>query len=176
MGEVRDVRPSSCIVLCILAAACALGSGAAAAQSQDAYTPLKLYAGSWVVTSSDGKTTRLENHCAQTGLFFACEQVVDGKSEDLVVFLPEGATAEGETYRTQALGADAGSPHPWYHLTIAGDRWVYAVGAAGDKAHPPRERTLNQFFGPDRIRFDVQTSKDGKTWLTTLSGDERRAP
>ena len=44
------------------------------------------------------------------------------------------------------------------------------VGATGVS----RDRTLNRFSGPDHIHFDVQTSKDGKTWTTTLSGEETR--
>ena len=88
----------------------------------------------------------------------------------------EGETAEGQTYRTQALRADATAPGPWHHLAIDGERWVYAATAAGDKNHPLHERTLNLFAGPDGIHFDIQTSKDGATWVTTLSGDERRAP
>lgn len=147
---------------------------AATVAADDPYAPLKLYQGVWTVVSSDGKITRLDNHCARTGLFFACEQGVNGKPAALVVFLPQGKTVEGQTYRTQALTADAGPPHPWYHLTVDGDHWVYAASAGGDKTHPLRERTLNQFSGPDRIHFDVQTSKDGQTWVTTLSGDERR--
>ena len=176
MRDTRVGTSSRSLATIILAAGCALGfAGAAAAQVDDAYAPLKLYDGAWIVTSSDGKTTHLENHCARTGLFFACEQVVNGKAAALVVFLPQGKTAEGQTYRTQALTTDAGPPHPWYYLTIDGERWVYAASAGGEKNHPLHERTLNQFTGPDRIHFDVQTSKDGKTWVTTLSGEERRA-
>ncbi len=176
MENTMDARRSNRRALCALTALCALGpvGAAGAAQADDPYAPLKLYAGAWTVASSDGKATHLENHCARTGLFYACEQVVNGKPAALVVFLPQGRTAEGQTYRTQALTADAAAPHPWYHLAIDGDRWVYAAGPAGDKDHPLRERTLNQFLGPDRIHFDIQTSKDGKTWITTLSGDERR--
>ncbi|MGI8841960.1 MAG: hypothetical protein ACR2F8_14445 [Caulobacteraceae bacterium] len=156
------------LAACACAAIGALGPLGASAATDDPYAPLKLYDGAWTVVSSDGKTTRLTNHCARPGLFFACEQVVNGKAEDLVVFLPQGKTAEGWAYLTQALGADAGPPHPWYRLTIDGDRWVYAG--------PRGQRTLNQFFGSDHIRFEVQTSKDGRAWATTLSGEERRAP
>jgi hypothetical protein len=158
-----------------LAAACATSPlRAGAASPDDSYAPLRLYDGAWIVDSSNGKTTRVENHCARTGLFFACEQVLNGKPAALVVFLPEGQTDEGQTYRTQALRADASAPGPWYRLTIDGARWVYAAGAEGVKNHPLHERTVNQFSGPDHIHFEVQTSKDGKHWTTTLSGEERR--
>jgi hypothetical protein len=172
----RSIGSPSVLALLALATVCALGlARAASAPADDPYAPLKLYDGAWLIVSSDGKTTRVENHCARTGLFFACEQVVNGKSEALVVFLPRGRTDEGQTYRTQALRADAAAPAPWYHLAIDGEHWVYSAGAQGGKAHSKRERTLNEFSGPDQIHFAVQTSKDGKTWTTTLSGDERRA-
>jgi len=171
------MRASHKLAFFAFAAAGALAPlGAASAQADDPYASLKRYDGDWTVISSDGKTTQLENHCARTGLFFACEQVLNGKSAALVVFLPAGKTAEGQTYRTQALTADAHTPGPWFHLAIDGDRWVYAAGAERDKNHPLHQRTLNQFSGPDRIHFEVQTSKDGKAWTTTLSGDEQRAP
>ena len=137
------------ITTAALAAACALGPlGAAAAPGDDPYASLKLYDGAWVIGSSDGKTTHVENHCARTGLFFACEQVVNGKPAALVVFLPQGKTAEGQTYRTQALKADATAPGPWYHLAIDGEHWVYV--AAGDKDHPLHQRTLNPALEPAR--------------------------
>ena len=137
--------------------------------SEAAYAPLKLYNGKWSVSSSDNKTVAVENHCARTGLFYACEQVVNGKSEALVVFLPQGAADAGQVYRTQALRANASKPGPWYTLIIRGDEWIY-VGE-GERMH---DRTVNHFDGPDHIHFDVQTSTDGKAWTSSTSGDERR--
>jgi hypothetical protein len=63
----------------------------------DPYAPLKLYDGSWEVKVSlpEPKTDHLENHCARTGLFYACEQVANGKTGALVVFLPVGKTSSG---------------------------------------------------------------------------------
>lgn len=157
----------------LAAAMCATGLAAAAAEA-DPYAALRLYDGKWIATiDKNGKTTSIENHCARTGLFFACEQVVNGKAADLVVYLPLEPTAAGQTYRTQALGADGAAPGPWNRLTIDGDRWVYA-GPVEDKDHPLHNRTLNRFFGPDRIRFEIQTSPDGQTWTTTVGGEERR--
>jgi hypothetical protein len=176
MGDSIGAASSKCVAFVALGAVCAAGPiHAVPAAADNPYAPLQLYDGGWIVESSDGKTTHVENHCARTGLFFACEQVVNGKPEALVVFLPRGRTEEGQTYRTQALKADAGPPAPWYHLVIDGEHWVYSAGADKDKHRPLHERTVNDFSGPDRIRFAVQTSKDGKTWTTTLRGEERRA-
>lgn len=141
----------------------------AAQAAPDAYAPLNRYQGNWTLIAADGKTTAIENHCARTGLFFACEQVVNGAPAALVVFLPRGATAASLTYRTQALRADASRPGAWHDLTINGDDWTY-----GEDGPSPRGRTLNHFLGEDHIHFDVQTSSDGKTWTTTKSGEELR--
>ncbi|MEO7027364.1 MAG: hypothetical protein ABI056_07410 [Caulobacteraceae bacterium] len=156
-----------------LVVAVVLGSSAAYAAA-DPYAPLQLYAGKWAMTDASGKTISIDNHCARTGLFYVCEQVVGGKSEDLIVFLPTGSTAAGLTYRTQALTADGARTHPWQTLTIDGDHWIYV----GDPERPggPHSRTLNRFSGANHIHFDVQTSADGKIWTTTLGGEEQREP
>ena len=148
----------------------AFAAAPALAAPVDAYAPLMRLQGRWSVTSGAGKTITLENRCAQTGLFLACEQVVDGTPAALVVFLPRGETKDGIIYRTQALRADGATPGPWYGLTIKGDDWIYAPI---DKA---RDRTLNHFSGADHIHFETQTSSDGVTWTTQTSGDEVRLP
>ncbi len=156
-----------------LVAVLAVSATTALAAEDDPYAPLKLYDGTWNATTSNGKTTAIENHCARTGLFFACEQVVNGKPAALVVFLPRDRGAEGRVYLTQALTAAGDKPGAWRVLTIDGDHWVYS-GAAKPRAKARRERTVNTFSGTDFIHFEVQSSTDGKTWTTTMSGDEHR--
>ena len=159
----------------LIAVALAFIPAIAVAAESDAYAPLKRYEGKWIATSSGGKTTAIENRCARTGLFFVCEQGVNGKAAALVVFLPRAQEGPAEVYRTQALTAAGDRPGPWHVLTIEGDRWVYA-DAEAPRGKARRERTINTFSGPDHIHFEVQRSFDGKTWTTTMSGDERRAP
>ena len=144
--------------------AAAVGSATLAA-AEDAYAPLKYYAGHWTVTTCRGKAVELVNNCARTGLFFVCEHSIDGAPKALVVFLPQGG---GGHYRTQTLGADGAEPGHWFSLRIEDSDWVYTPEAA-----EPRERTLNHFIDADHIHFDVQ-KKDGGAWKTTLSGDETR--
>jgi hypothetical protein len=132
--------------------------------SEDAYAPLNDYAGSWTVVSSRGTTSKVVNSCARTGLFFVCEQSIDGAPKVLVVFLPQG---EGR-YRTQTLGADGAEPRHWFSLTIKDADWVYAPEGV-----VPRERTVDHFIDADHIRFAIQ-KKAGEDWKTTLSGDETR--
>lgn len=143
--------------------------------AEDTFAPLELYNGSWAVQSAAGKVDHLENHCSRTGLFFVCEQVLNGKSKALVVFLLEGEVGKSRTYRTKIITPDsAATPAAWNHLTIEGERWVYGAAVDDDAKHPLRARTINEFSGADRIHFEVQTSRDGKIWTTTASGDERR--
>jgi hypothetical protein len=61
-----------------------------AAVADDPYAPLALYDGKWDSTTTIGEkeSVRIENHCARTGLFFVCEQMLNGKTGSLVVFLP----------------------------------------------------------------------------------------
>ncbi len=151
----------------------ALSAKAALAAADDPYAPLKLYEGAWSAVTSGGKSTAIENHCARTGLFFACEQVVNGKPAALVVFLPRDRRQEGQVYLTQALTAGGDKPGPWHVLTIDGDRWIYA-DAGRPRAKARRERTVNTFSGTDYIHFEIQRSTDGKTWTTMTSGDEHR--
>lgn len=140
----------------------------------DPYASLNLYDGDWEVKVSapEPKTDHLENHCAQTGLFFACEQKVNGKTGALVVFLPMGKAAGGaQEYRTQALMPDASPAGEWGHLVIDGDTWVY-TWESGDAKNPVHWRNTNRFSGKEKIHFEVQKSEDGTTWKTQMMGDE----
>jgi len=147
-----------------------------AAISDDLYAPLKLYDGKWDVAMAGEKgPTRLENHCAKTGLFFMCEQTVNGKTGALIVFLPFAKMAAGgEEYRTQALHADA-SPGSgdWGKLTIEGDKWMY-FWESSDHGKTTHWRNVNNFSGTDKIHFEIQSSEDGTTWKTQNSGEEQR--
>jgi hypothetical protein len=150
--------------------------GHSATVGEDPYAPLRLYDGKWDIRTSGAEKNEIqvENHCTKTGLFFACEQVVKGKSEALVVFLPVARIATGgEEYRTQALGADASPAGEWGKLTIEGDRWVYSWESkdGGKKIY---WRNVNSFTGADKIHFEVQRSDNGTAWNTQKSGDEQR--
>ena len=151
-------------------------SSGGATVADDPYAPLKLYDGKWDVAMAGEKgPTRLENHCAKTGLFYACEQVVNGKTGALVIFLPFARTATGgEEYRTQALLADASPAGDWGKLTIEGDKWVYAWEST-DAGKKTFWRNINTFSGTDKIHFEIQRSDDGSAWKTQNSGDEQRA-
>lgn len=142
----------------------------------DPYAPLRLYDGRWEVTSNgaEKKTDHIENHCAKTGLFFACEQVVNGKTGGLVVFLPVGKTGNGaQEYRTEVLDPNASTPGDWSKLTIDGDTWLYSW-TSSDGGKKTSWQNTNKFSGKDKIHFEVQQSEDGVNWKTQVSGDEHR--
>ncbi len=146
----------------------------AAGLDNDPYAPLKLYDGAWEVklTAPEPKTDRLENHCAQTGLFFACEQKLNGKTGALIVFLPTGKAANGaQEYRTQALIPDASPAGEWGHLVIDGDTWTY-TWESGDPKSLVHWRNVNHFSGKDKVHFELQKSEDGTIWKTQMAGDE----
>jgi hypothetical protein len=149
--------------------------GIVGAGAGDVYAPLKLYDGKWEIrTAGADAVTRVENHCARTGLFYACEQSVDGKTAGLLIFLPTAkANGGGQEYRTQALSPDASPAGDWNKLTITGECWVYTwENSEGGKK--TLWRNTNTFSGEDRIHFEIARSDDGTSWKTVKSGDEQR--
>ena len=157
------------------AAGLAVQAGVTSAAAADPYAALRIYNGTWLVTTGAGAPTHLTNHCACTGLFYACEQVVNGATTALVVFLPTGATATGQTYLTQPLRVPAATPPPWGPLTINGANWVYGAPDARP-AKPGLDRTLNHVIDNGHIHFQVQHASAALKWVTIIEGDERRAP
>jgi hypothetical protein len=150
-------------------------SGHAATVADDPYAPLRLYNGKWQLVSDDQKApTNIENHCAQTGVFYSCEQIVDDKTAALVVFLPMAKTKTGgEDYRTHVLTPDAKPSGGWHNLTIEGDKWLYTWDST-ETGKKILWRNVNTFSGPDKIHFEIQSSADGTTWETQKQGDEQR--
>ena len=168
------------MTLWIACAAWLLSMNARGAQSasgaDDPYAALKLYDGKWLVMPTDGpkEGVHLENHCAKTGLFFACEQMVNGKTVALVIFQPTAKLPTGgEEYRSTTVTPESGPSGSWNGLTIEGDRWVYTWDdtESGKKTF---YRNINTFSGPDKIHFEIQHSDDGKTWKKQKDGDETR--
>ncbi len=149
----------------------ALCTCAHAAAAGDAYAPLRLYAGAWQVTKASapaGKPDRLVNDCVEIGRYFACQQTVNGRPGALVLFIPDRVAGQ---YHNQVVLPDGAALGPPGTLVIAGERWTY-LGQPDPKG--VRYRTTNVFHGRDHIHFEVAQSSDGKSWTTTMAGDETR--
>ncbi len=144
-------------------------SAGASAPGGPTYAPLWLYQGEWQSTDKNGKIDRLENQCSLLGVYFACQQSVNGKVGSLIVFVP---TEKPGSYHTQAV-----LPEGWAagrgDLSIEGDRWTYSSkDVESDKT--TYYRTTNVFTGKDKIHYEQSESADGVTWTVTNSGDEQR--
>jgi hypothetical protein len=164
-GTSMPRRPANMIMVLMLAFL------AGQADSVDSYAPLRLYDGAWSVTMHDdsGKSTTdsLVNDCHLFGRYFACQQTVNGKVGALVVYVP--GEMPGHFYIQNVLPDDQAVGRG--ELTVEGSRYTYA-GHDGSSTH--WWRTTNEFTGKDRIHFEQAASTDGKTWTTTVSGDEIR--
>ena len=140
-----------------------------------AFTPIKLYEGTWTVVSAhtmagEGKPDTIVNHCTEGTAFYTCEQVVNGKSLALIVFT---ATDDPTKFHSQPVlpnGQAAGRGD----LTILGDHWTFLGNGKNDAGKETFYRTENFFTGRDKIHFEQYESGDGKTWVKKNEGDEVR--
>lgn len=147
-----------------------LAAGSSAAGP--AVDPIMDYAGAWTVKLSDGRVSHVTDRCLQGSLFIACEQTVDGKVRALLTFRPIRIEDGVREYLATPLNAD-GAPADATRLRIEGARWTYSFDTLvlGKRR---RGRVVNLFTDRDHIHFSIQSSVDGITWTTTLSGDEVR--
>jgi hypothetical protein len=140
----------------------------------DPYAPLRLYDGTWIAIGGDKgaapKTTRIANICRRVGAYFTCQQTVDGKLSNLIVFIPDGAHGH---YYLQAVLPD-GHATGRGELTIAGPLWSY-LNHGDENGAAVLYRTTNHFTDNSHIHYEMSQSRDGgKTWITTGGGDEHR--
>ena len=157
------------ILLFAVAAMCA-----ATAQSADAtFAPLWSYQGAWHVTRSDlapgAKPDELVNQCALLGAYFACQQTVNGKPSELLIFV--AANKPGHYY-TQSVNPE-GRAGGRGDLEINGDQWTFS-STWDEGGKTTYYRTTNTFTGKDRIHFDQAESTNGKDYKVTHSGDDVR--
>ena len=147
--------------------------GGAGQIADTTFAPLWLYQGTWQVTRKDlapgAKPDELVNQCALVGRYFTCQQTVNGKPSELLIFVP--ANKPGHFY-TQSVNPE-GRAGGRGDLEISGDQWTYSsTWDQGGKT--TYYRTTNAFTGKDRIHYEQAESPDGKDYKVTGSGDEVR--
>lgn len=142
-----------------------------AAQSfpESVYAPLWNYNGTWKVSIPGKPTDTLINHCSRTGLFFSCEQNVNGNPGALVVFVP--IDAEGH-YRTNPITKDGTAIGPG-DVEIKGNHWTY-LGKSEANGKATWYRTTNDFSDDSHIHFEQAQSTDKVHWEVQRTGDEVR--
>ncbi|QNI30323.1 hypothetical protein H7849_14175 [Alloacidobacterium dinghuense] len=133
------------------------------------YAPLWNYNGTWKVSIPGKPTDTLINHCSRTGLFFACEQNVNGNPGALVVFVP--IDAEGH-YRTNPITKDGAAIGPG-DLEIKDNHWTY-LGKSEADGKTTWYRTTNDFSDDSHIHFEQAQSTDKVHWEVQRTGDEVR--
>ena len=162
--------------LCTLAALalCAIPSVFASAQAKQTfpdavYAPLWNYNGTWTVNIPGRPADTLINHCTRPGLFFVCEQNVNGSTAALVVFIP--LDADGH-YRTSPIQKDGTAIGPG-DLEIKGNHWTF-IGKSEDGGKVTWYRTTNDFTDDSHIHFEQSQSTDKTHWDVQRTGNEVR--
>ncbi len=148
---------------------------AAAATPTDPLATLAVLNGAWTVStpapaSGAAKPDNLVNHCTRTVAYYSCEQVVNGKSAALIVFVPGDAPGKYHTQIVLPNGYSTGRSD----LTIDADHWTY-LGKDVEGDTTTWYRTENYFHGPNSIHFEIYKSTDNKNWQKTMEGDETRS-
>ena len=136
------------------------------------------YAGTWKTevrhldtpfskAGSEAKTLR--NDCWRSSGFFACNQIVDGDSKALLVFMYDPKT---DRYTSYPIPAGGGEVHPG-SLLIQGDTWTFPwdYTEGGKTTH---FRVVNVWSSPDSIEFRQEYSADGEHWTLMAEGHEAR--
>ncbi|MBV9765557.1 MAG: hypothetical protein JOZ48_11995 [Acidobacteriaceae bacterium] len=153
------------IVVLVLALA---GHTSRAADTSDAtYAPLWLYNGAWQVTQDGKSPEQLKNECALVGMYFACQQIVNGKPSELLIFVPANKPGHYYTQSVMPEGRAGGRGD----LEISGDHWTY-TSTWDEGGKTTYYRTTNVFTGKTRIHFEQAESSNNKDWKVTSSGDE----
>lgn len=146
-------------------------TGQAAWAADATFAPLWLYQGTWSVTRSNAgagaKPDELVNQCAQLGKYFACQQTINGKQGNLILFVP--ADQPGH-YHTQNVTPD-GRATGRADLEVSADKWVF-TNTWDDGGRTTYYRTTNLFSGKNKIHFEQEESSNGKDYKVTGSGDE----
>jgi hypothetical protein len=168
------------IAALILAACLRCSAQSPSTPSSTGIAAIEAYKGTWKFSSvtldtphskaaKDEKTLR--NDCWRSAGYFACNQFLDGKSQDLIVFTYHEDKNLYTTYIVLLDGSAASSST----LEIHGDTWIYPWQVT-EKGTTTYFRVVNIFKSPTSIQFRSEFSPDKSTWTTTATGTELRLP
>lgn len=171
---------SFCLAMSVAQAAAPAAASAAppAAASGTGLDVIAAYAGTWQTDIRYQDTPyskkyeakyQLHNDCWRSAGYYACDQVVDGKSQALVVFTYDPAKG----YATYPIPAGGSSTIHAGRLMIDGKAWTFpwqtSKGGKTTYFH-----VINTWTSPDGIDFRQEYSEDGKQWQTMAEGHETR--
>lgn len=155
----------------------------AAAPAVTADTPqsdldrLNVFAGSWksdaenydtIFSKAGTVSSTLVNQCWKAGVFFVCNQSVNGVSRVLLAFSYKG----GDSYFVNYVPADTGRAVSGT-VIIAGGVWTYP-GQQTKLGQITYFRTVDIFSDNDNIDFREEFSTDNQNWTLMSKGHETR--
>jgi hypothetical protein len=172
-------HPRLLLAATLILAACIHSS----AQSPSAPAPtgiaaIEAYKGTWKFSSVTLDTPHskaakdekvLRNDCWRSAGYYACNQFLDGNSQDLIVFTYH---QDRNLYTTYIIPLD-GSASSSGTLEIHGDTWIYPWEVT-EKGTTVYYRVVNIFKSPTSIQFRSEFSTDKQTWTPTATGTEVR--
>jgi hypothetical protein len=147
----------------------------------DAPTPdldrLNLFAGTWksdaenydtIYSKASTVSSTLVNQCWKAGVFFVCNQSVNGASRVLLTFSYKG----GDTYFVNYVPADSGRAVSGT-VIISGGVWTYP-GQQNKLGQTTYFRNVQIFSDNDNIDFREEFSTDNEHWTLMSKGHETR--
>lgn len=163
-------------------AACVQGSAqppqSPATPSSAGIAAIEAYKGTWKFSSvtldtphsKAAKDERVfRNDCWRSAGYYACNQFLDGKSQDLIVFTYD---PDKNLYTTYIVPPDGSAAHSGT-LEIHGDTWIYPWEST-EKGTTTYFRVVNVFKSPTSIQYRSEFSTDNQTWTPTATGTESR--
>ncbi len=136
------------------------------------------YAGTWKLTAehfhtpfskASKETTTIRNDCWASGVYYACDQFVNGESKALIVFTYDAAKDVYTTYPIPSDGSKAGSGK----LLIQGNTWTFPwEDENGGK--PVYFRVVNVWSSPTSIEYRQEFSRDKEKWTLMAKGSEQK--
>jgi hypothetical protein len=143
----------------------------------DPFAPLTVYNGTWTVRAEHpwsggalGAVDHLVSRCQRFTLYFACEQIVNGKTQGLIVYTASSSPGKLNSRFIAPDGLAGGRGD----LTLEGDHWSY-LDKPPFKLKGNWSRVENFILDHDHIRFEeYESSDEGKTWIKTNFGTEER--